>query len=152
MAAGHFRDATGAGRVVHATEMHRSDERLELLAGAPFLVQRLIEARAHLRVVTVGRQAWVCELDATDRPLDWRADETAHGSFRTVPRPDVALNAIALTAALGLGYSSQDWVVDAGGDALFLDLNPAGQWLFLPVAADATSAIARWLMGAADRS
>ena len=95
MAIGHFRDATGAGRVVHATEMHRSDERLELLAGAPFLVQQRVEARAHLRVVTVGQQAWVCELDATDRPLDWRADEAAHSSFWATSRPDVATRATA---------------------------------------------------------
>jgi hypothetical protein len=150
MAIGHFRDASGAGRVVHATEMHRSDERLELLAGAPFLVQQRIDARAHLRVVTVGRQAWVCELDATDRPLDWRADEAAHSSFWATSRPDVATRAITLTERVGLGYSSQDWVIAADGAALFLDLNPAGQWRFLPddVADEATIAIARWLIGA----
>lgn len=150
MAVGNFRDATGAGRVVHATEMHRTDERLELLAGAPFLVQRRVEARAHLRVVTVNQQAWVCELDATDRPLDWRADEAAHSSFLATSRPDVANMAAALTESMGLGYSSQDWVIDPNGAALFLDLNPAGQWRFLPadVADEATFAIARWLIDA----
>lgn len=149
MAAGHFRDATGVGRVVHATEMHRTDERLQLLAGAPFLVQQRIDARAHLRVVTVDQSAWVCELDATDRPLDWRADEAAHYSFEATSRPDVATKAIALTNKLALGYSSQDWIIDDNGVALFLDLNPAGQWLFLPdeVSEQITMAIARSLTG-----
>jgi hypothetical protein len=149
MAAGHFRDATGTGRVIHATEMHRSDKRLDLLAGAPFLVQQRIRACAHLRVVTVGQDAWVCELDADGRPLDWRADESAHSSFRSAQHPEVAIQAIALTTKLGLGYSSQDWLIDAKGATLFLDLNPAGQWLFLPdeVAEQITMAIARWLTG-----
>jgi hypothetical protein len=52
-----------------------------------------------------------------------------------------------------LGYSSQDWVIAPTGAALFLDLNPAGQWLFLPadVAEAATTAIARWLIGEDER-
>ncbi len=150
MAAGHFRDETGAGRVVHATEMRRSDERLELLAGAPFLVQQRIRARTHLRVVTVDRQAWVCELDATDLPLDWRANEDAHASFTPSSRPAIASNALELAQRLDVGYSSQDWVIDASGTASFLDLNPAGQWLFLPaeITRQATSAIASWLLRA----
>jgi phosphoribosylaminoimidazole carboxylase (NCAIR synthetase) len=149
MAAGHFRDATGVGRVVHATEMHRSDERLELLAGAPFLVQERVRARMHLRVVTVDRQAWVCELDAADLPLDWRADEAAHSSFTPASRPTIASKALELAQRLQLGYSSQDWVIDLDGSASFLDLNPAGQWLFLPpeTAGQATTAIANWLAG-----
>jgi hypothetical protein len=147
VAAGHFRDASGDGRVVHATGMHRSDQRLELLAGAPFLVQRRITARAHLRVVTVANEIWVCELDADDRPLDWRADEAAHSSFRAAARPEVAAMAAALATSMGVGYSSQDWIVDQDGLAHFLDLNPAGQWLFLPdaIASATTEAIALWL-------
>lgn len=149
-ASGHFRDASGTGHVVFATEMHRSDERLALLAGAPFLVQQRAQARAHLRVVTVNDRAWACELDATNLPVDWRADEDAHSSFEPTSQPRIAASAVALAARLGLGYSSQDWLIDTTGAALFLDLNPAGQWLFLPdeVAAAATGAIARWMVGA----
>jgi glutathione synthase/RimK-type ligase-like ATP-grasp enzyme len=149
MASGHFFDERGEGRVVHTTEMRRSDDRLALLSGAPFLVQQRIDAVAHLRVVTVGNESWVCELDATDRPVDWRADESAHSSFQVASWPGISARAIALAAHFGLGYSSQDWIVDRGGEPLFIDLNPAGQWRFLPedVADAATGAIARWLVG-----
>ena len=48
---------------------------------------------------------------------------------------------------MNLGYSSQDWI--ESDDMVFVDLNPAGQWLFLPSAvADAVSAtIASHLRG-----
>jgi hypothetical protein len=46
-----------------------------------------------------------------------------------------------------VGYSSQDWIVTATGVSHFIDLNPAGQWLFLPNpgAREITDAIAEWL-------
>lgn len=149
LAVGHFRDEAGVSRVVHATAMERDDERLSLLAGAPFLVQRLVDARFHLRIVTVGDRAWACELDATELPLDWRAAERAHSSFRLADYRELRGDAIRLTRRLRLHYSSQDWIVDGSGDSYFLDLNPAGQWLFLPdeVAAQVTEAIANWLTG-----
>jgi hypothetical protein len=56
--------------------------------------------------------------------------------------------ALGLAVSLGLGFSSQDWVETADG-YWFLDLNPSGQWLFLPelVAHPVTSAVAAWLGG-----
>jgi hypothetical protein len=149
LAAGHYRDDTGAAHVVHATAMMRDDERLELLAGAPFLVQPRVVAARHLRVVTVLDSSWVAALDASDLPLDWRASTEAHSSFEPASHPDVAADAVRLARALGVGYSSQDWLVDASGEAHFLDLNPAGQWLFLPdeVSDAVTEAIGSWVVG-----
>jgi hypothetical protein len=148
LAAGHYRDESGAGRVVHATAIARDDARLGLLGGAPFLVQPRLQATRHLRVVTVLEQSWVAGLDAADLPLDWRASAHAHDSFRPSSNPAVASSACALANTLGVGYSSQDWLVDAQGRWHFLDLNPAGQWLFLPdeVADPVTHAIADWLV------
>jgi hypothetical protein len=54
--------------------------------------------------------------------------------------------AVTLVSTLRAGFTSQDWTVDDAGPA-FLDLNPGGQWLFLPdeVSAPATAALAAWL-------
>jgi len=145
---GYYRDATGIGRVVHATKMSRGDDHLALLAGAPFLVQKYVPSRTHLRVVTVRDSHWVSELDAEGLPVDWRADEAAHTSFRPGSHATVGERAVAVAAHLGVGYSSQDWIIDRGGTPIFLDLNPAGQWLFLPsqIADRVTEAIADWLV------
>jgi len=117
----------------------------------PFIAQEVIEATSHLRVVTVGAQAWVTELDASDRPLDWRVDETAHDSFvETAMYPHVADAAVRIGQALGCGYTSQDWIVRSG-EPFFIDLNPSGQWLFLPdpVGREVSEQLAQQVLGGA---
>lgn len=145
---GSFVDDAGQTRVVFTHLVDRDDERLSDLGGAPFLIQPRVPADAHLRVVTVRDRAWVCALTGASE-LDWRRDEAAHDSFVAVDGfDDVAAQAPSLARALSVGYSSQDWIVD-GERKVFLDLNPGGQWLFLPsaVATAITAEIAEWLAG-----
>lgn len=142
----HFFGEKGA-HIVYAQEALADSDALLHLSGAPFIVQERLQAVRHWRLVTVARQSWGAYLDASDRPLDWRADATAHHSFNTGRVPDqIASGALAVASALGLGYSSQDWV-ETADDYYLLDVNPGGQWLFLPepVATDVTSRIASWL-------
>jgi hypothetical protein len=146
---GQFDDPEGQAQVVFAKELTRDAPELEALYGAPFLLQELVEAERHLRVVTVADQFWVCALEARDLPLDWRREDRAHDAFRSCDSyAEVGAWAIQLARRLGVGYSSQDWVV-AGRNVYFLDLNPGGQWLFLPepVSSEVTAAIATWLAG-----
>lgn len=145
LGAANYTDESGSERVVWTQELDRDSPVLDRLAGAPFLVQRRLDADRHLRVVTVCDQSWACELTG-DRPLDWRRDEEAHHSFVAIGEVAVEAKAVRLASELGVGYSSQDWIV-ADGIPYFVDLNPAGQWMFLPddVAAAVTEAIAAWL-------
>jgi hypothetical protein len=144
---GHFIGDDGLARVVWAAELARDDPRLAALAGAPFVLQERLRARRHLRVVTCRAQAWTCELDADALPLDWRRDDDAHHSFRPACEPVVESQALALARDLGVGYASQDWIDDGTHTAAFIDLNPAGQWLFLPepVSTQVSEAIAAHL-------
>jgi hypothetical protein len=147
---GHFIGADDQGRVVFATRTDPMQPQLEHLSGAPFLAQQLVNVRLHLRVVTVRRHVWACSLDAGEVPFDWRRKPTAQRSFRPVEPPaEVRADALRMADHFDLGYSSQDWVVDQAGKAWFLDLNPSGQWLFLPepVCSAVTRGIARWLGG-----
>ncbi|MDP9347179.1 MAG: hypothetical protein M3P44_16000 [Actinomycetota bacterium] len=144
----HYTTEGGDAFVLWAQSLARGDERLGYLDGAPFLVQEELHALRHLRVVTVRDRAWACELDATDLPLDWRSSDEAHHAFRATTEPLVEVDAVRLARALQLGYSSQDWI-DTGDGLAFVDLNPAGQWLFLPepVRGDVARAIAGHLTG-----
>jgi len=146
---GHFQEPDGSSQVVYVNEIRAADLTGTDLLDAPFLAQEVIAANVHLRVVTVGRRAWTAELDAAGLPVDWREDESAHHAFAATDRwPQVENAAVRLAAALGVGYSSQDWLIDGDG-FVFVDLNPGGQWLFLsePIATSVAQALASWLAG-----
>ena len=137
-----------AARIVPTTALSTAE--VEAVRGAPFLIQQRIEAEAHARIVTVRSRTFGAVLDASNQPLDWRLSKEAHTSFAPFEVPDqVCLWAAAAARANGVGYSAQDWILDKEGRWWFIDLNPAGQWLFLPgpVADAVTAAVAHHLEG-----
>lgn len=145
---GHFYDGEDA-RVVYTTVLHRDSPELAHLRTAPFLAQRKLTAIKHLRVVTVLDRIWGAEIDGNDWPLDWRSAANAHSAFVAAKLPTaVADGALLLVDHLKLGYSSQDWLICEDG-CYVVDINPAGQWLFLPepIASSVAEAIARWVGG-----
>jgi glutathione synthase/RimK-type ligase-like ATP-grasp enzyme len=143
---GHFYEGDEA-LVVYSTVLRKDSPELEVLGAAPFIAQRKLQARRHLRVVTVRDQVWVASIEAADWPLDWREAAGAHSAFAlTEPPSEVAKGSLALAGQLKLGYSSQDWLLCEDG-CYVIDVNPAGQWLFLPepIAGSVAAAIAGWL-------
>ncbi|HEY3546150.1 MAG TPA: hypothetical protein VGK17_08670 [Propionicimonas sp.] len=125
-------ETDGQTRVAYAEAVAAANLAGVDILEAPFLFQELIKAETHLRVVTVADRALVCAQSAVGLPVDWRRADLAHESFAaSYEHDDIAQRAVALAHAMDVGYSSQDWVVQ-DGEAYFLDLNPAGQWAFLP--------------------
>jgi hypothetical protein len=140
----------GISYAIHARPVDLDDPSLDGLAAAPFIAQQLVPAARHVRIPTVRGAAWPCTLDATNLPLDWRATAQAHSSWNVSDQDaELADMAARVAASLNLGYTCQDWIIDRVGAAWLVDVNPAGQWLFLPheVASEVTSAIANWLVG-----
>lgn len=115
------------------------------LAPEAFLYQPRIEAQRCFRVVTVDMQTWVFVRSVKPgEPLDWRYSPEAHGSFERCDNKRLGRHAVEIANALGIGYSSQDWL-DDGDTTWIVDVNPAGQWLFLPDGDEIAEAIASWL-------
>lgn len=114
---------------------------LDVLAGAPTVLQRLVPAAADIRLVIVGAAvlAWRRKRHP-DGSVDWRADDPTGSGFAPcdVPR-GVADAALSTASRLGLSTCVQDWVVDGSGCPWFLEVNPVGSWAFL---ADATETVA----------
>jgi hypothetical protein len=133
-------------RAIYTSEMDEEKSKAVDFGGAPFMAQELIEPERHLRVVTVRDQSWLAALDARGRPLDWRQQGSAHEEWLPDEDRECGRMAVQLSSALGVGYSSQDWLV-RGAERFFIDFNPGGQWLFLPpdVASPVTAAIATFL-------
>lgn len=136
--------------VIYTTAVDIEGAEMAALSTAPFLVQRRLLARRHLRVVTVLERVWAAGLEAESFPLDWRQEPIAHRSFVSgyIPK-EVLEGARRLALELHLGYSSQDWVVCDDG-CYVIDVNPGGQWLFLPepMATEISDAIGAGLAGA----
>jgi hypothetical protein len=144
---GYFQKDTGP-MAVYTNEVLSDEAKSLNFSEAPFIAQEFIEAEHHYRVVTVLDKSWVGKLSAAGRPVDWRQQEQAHHEWEAASDDKCAEMAIRLSAAFGLGYSSQDWLV-RGTQRFFIDLNPAGQWLFLPdeISEPVTESIARFLSG-----
>lgn len=143
---GSFIDDEGNGWVVPTARVDLGCP--GTITAVPFVLQRLVEATAHARVVTVGNEVWSAVLPAGDLPLDWRLSPEGHNGFTPEPVPDCVLgHARAAAVSNGVRYSAQDWIRDADHRWWFIDLNPAGQWLFLPepIASGVTGAIADFL-------
>ncbi|WP_419946659.1 ATP-grasp domain-containing protein [Candidatus Poriferisodalis sp.] len=149
LATGAFVDESGQPQVVHTAELTEEILTSGDFATAPFVAQERVEAERHLRVVTAGSEVRTAAIDAADWPLDWRMAEGAHSAWRRHDSLDVESQALRLADALGVGFSSQDWLVPENGPAVFIDLNPAGQWMFLPddVAGPITDHIVGFLSG-----
>ncbi|WP_405535127.1 hypothetical protein OG787_11760 [Streptomyces sp. NBC_00075] len=147
---GNFTTGDGRDQVVHTQAVTARDLAGVDLLGAPFLAQKLLTARMHLRIVTVDGHAWTAELDAAELPLDWRQAARAHRSFVPSARwESVERDAMRLAQDLQTGFTCQDWIVEDAGPA-FVDLNPGGQWLFLPddMTSQIADSLASWLRGA----
>ena len=132
LATGAFVNADGEPQAVLTTRLTTDLLALGDFGAAPFVAQKRIKVRQHLRVVTAGSVVTAAALEADPWPLDWRVADGAHHSWRRHEAPEVAAQAVRLAAELCVGFSSQDWLLPESGPPLFIDLNPAGQWMFLP--------------------
>ncbi|MGE4330077.1 MAG: alpha-L-glutamate ligase, partial [Diaphorobacter sp.] len=85
-----------------------------------------------LRVTVIGDAIFAAEIDArdSDYPTDMRM-VIGQAKIRAVELPaSLADRLRALMRRLGLVYGAIDLKQDARGDYYFLEVNPAGQWLF----------------------
>ncbi len=132
LATGAFINEGGEPRAVYTTPLTSDLLNSADFGLAPFVAQEQIEVRQHLRVVTARGVVKTASLDASHWPLDWRIADEAHHSWCPHKSPDIEAQAARLAAELCVGFSSQDWLVPVSGPPMFIDLNPAGQWMFLP--------------------
>lgn len=124
-----------AGSLRHWRETRRIREaelaEIEQLRHAPAILQQRIEGR-DIRVTVVGRQVFAAEIDtsAGSYPDDFRMNDNV--SIRPVALPKPTVSAIhILMEYLGLVYGALDFRKQPDGRLRFLEINPAGQFLFV---------------------
>lgn len=117
------------------TRLLRDEERplLDSVQYAPLIFQEYIPGGFDVRITAVGDELFpaAIEAEATSYPVDFRMD-MVNAPVRTVELPEgVEVGLRALLDRLGLVYGAIDMRCDADGRWVFLEVNPAGQWLFV---------------------
>jgi glutathione synthase/RimK-type ligase-like ATP-grasp enzyme len=117
---------------------------------APVIFQEAV-AGSDVRVTIVGTQVFAAELrtEESGYAYDFRVD-THHCPTTVHHLPeDVAAALLRLLDVLGLWYGAVDLRRTPEGEYVFLEINPAGQWLFVeyatgqPIAAALAGLLAR---------
>ncbi|GAA4405464.1 ATP-grasp ribosomal peptide maturase [Fodinibacter luteus] len=162
-----FIDELGLGRVIckafSATQEHWREtrlvgpdeyDRLDSVAVAPVIFQEFVPAEVDLRVTVVGEQVFAAAIHSQELPygLDFRLYLDRPGGVRMEPATlpcDVEDALLRLMTAAELRYGAFDLRRTPDGRHVFLEVNPAGQWLFVeqvtgqPITSAVSSLLAR---------
>lgn len=113
-------------------EMLRDDTSLRQCPG---IYQQLVDKQYDLRVTIIGDRAFTVRLDAPSQGdfIDWRVSSLGE-NVRTTPAelPAAWVDGLrSLMQRLGIVVGCIDLAVDRAGELHFLEVNQAGQFLFL---------------------
>lgn len=100
---------------------------------APVIFQEYIEAVYDLRITLVGDDVFAAAIHSqeTSYPVDFRMD-IANAEIKPVELPcQIEDKLQSLRRALGLQYGAVDMRLRPDNEYVFLEINPAGQWLFV---------------------
>jgi glutathione synthase/RimK-type ligase-like ATP-grasp enzyme len=108
-------------------------ELLDNVKYAPVIFQEYIPASVDLRITIVGDEIFAAAIysQETSYKVDCRID-IAHARIEAVELPAKVQEQLhALMQRMGLVYGAVDMRLTPDGRFVFLEINPAGQWLFI---------------------
>jgi glutathione synthase/RimK-type ligase-like ATP-grasp enzyme len=115
----------------------------------PLISQEFLSPKLDLRVTVVGRSVFAYKIlvNGEAAPGDWRLHRRDELTYSPYSLPyDIERQCIELCSRLKLPFGAID-LVDSDGDITFIEINPTGEWAWLPNAADTAGvAIAKWLV------
>ena len=146
-----FKTFSATHQVWRETRLVREEdlEILDSLRLAPAIFQEYIPARADVRISIVGDRLFPMAIDTrgTSYEVDFRLS-LHEAEKRAAQLPEHVTSALrALMRHYGLAYGAVDLRQSSDGDYVFLEVNPAGEFLFLENTCQlpVTEAIADWL-------
>lgn len=123
--------------VVFTTKLGTSElEDLEGLDLCPMTFQELVPKALELRVTVVGERVMAASIDSQallGSRHDWRREGLALlDAWKPYELPEpVRARTLKLMDALGLNYGALDFIVTPEGRHVFLEVNPAGEFMWL---------------------
>ncbi|MDO8874886.1 MAG: hypothetical protein Q8M24_01950 [Pseudolabrys sp.] len=106
---------------------------LDLIGITPGIFQRLVPKAYELRVTVVGSRVFSARIDSQSRPetnVDWRRLPFAVDAVHDLS-PDIEASIQALMKEFGLIYGAFDFIVTPDGRHVFLEVNPAGHYMWI---------------------
>ena len=144
-----FKTFSCTHKIWRETRLVREEELaiLDQVRFAPVIFQEYIPAAADLRVTIVGDRIFPAAIHSTDYEVDFRM---SLGDARVEPcelPAEVDRALFALMRRLGLVYGAIDLRRTPAGDHVFLEVNTAGEFLFVEerTAQPIGRAVAEWL-------
>jgi ATP-grasp ribosomal peptide maturase len=140
----------GTYRLIYATQV-AAEEIDESVTRTAHLFQAWVQKDYEVRVTIVNEELHAARIDAGSEAaaVDWRRDYD-HLTYSVVEVPaDVRRGTLALMRTLRLRFGALDFVVTPGGEWVFLEINPNGQWAWieeqtgLPIAASIADALTK---------
>lgn len=106
--------------------------RLESIVDCPTTFQAYVDAALDLRVVWIDGELWTVSIDSQSgaTPEDSRFDNSVAFEPYDLPR-SIADRLTELMTELGLVYGAIDLRLGVDGEFYFLEVNPAGQFVYL---------------------
>ena len=100
---------------------------------APVIFQDFVAAEADIRVTAVGERLFATAISVSSGgyEIDYRMDLNRASFEATDLPPETEKRIHAFMQRLGLIYGAIDLRRTSDGDHTFLEINPAGEWLFV---------------------
>jgi glutathione synthase/RimK-type ligase-like ATP-grasp enzyme len=116
---------------------------LNQVTHAPHLFQRRIRKQCELRVTVVGKEIFCISIDSQSGQgkIDWRLDYSVEMEKFELPKSIKDL-CFALLKKLGLNYGAIDLIKTDDDRYVFLEINPAGQYMWIEERTDLPISIA----------
>jgi glutathione synthase/RimK-type ligase-like ATP-grasp enzyme len=115
---------------------HSIDKDLEFslneLFETPVYVQEKIQNQFDIRVTVIGDKLFPVSIKKADlKEVDWRKPEISKEYHITELPLLIANKCFEINKKLGLSYSAIDLIHSANNEYTFLEVNPAGEWVWL---------------------
>ena len=122
---------TSGPRAAYTVPFEPTADLLDAVALSPVILQQQVAKRADIRATYVEGRLFVARLPAAPHaPVDWRQSRTDGWESCTLP-VDLSRQLSRMVAATGLLFAAIDLIESVDGGYVFLEMNPAGQWLWL---------------------
>ncbi|NWJ50943.1 MAG: hypothetical protein HXX14_08760 [Bacteroidetes bacterium] len=116
---------------IKVTELKKRSAHISV---APGIFQEYIQKAYELRITIVDHEIFAVKIDSqaeANTTIDWRKDQNG-ASYELIDLDDSFKHRLlALHQAFGLVFGAYDFIVTPNNEYVFLEVNPAGQWLWM---------------------